>query len=355
MSREGKGSPDDRRNWHLREIGAKAAQDMLPRVTGSDEIDWGPVRIAHIDTGYTRHTTFGFGDAAGTNLLTGLQTNFVDEGETDPLDPLDYDAADNHPGHGTRIGAIMYGRKVGDFEGGVAPGCPVVPYRATNSVLLLDLTNEHRGLIGKAIKHAIDDADCNIISMSLGTPGLPAKNMGRAVDLAYKAGVIVVAASGNNIGDQLTFPGRYARTICAAGIEPDGGIYGVHEETFRKYIDVFAPADGIYRPEMKLVDGTPVEADLGFGDGTSYATACVAGAAALWLAYRDEEIDDLYDKPWQTIEAFRSMLRTTGRPLATSRRGIRARLLDIPRLLEDPLPEPDTLKFVTWKAVKHRV
>lgn len=209
------------RNWHINEIKAdRAWKLMTDPATG--EIDYGDIRIAHIDTGYTEHPVFG---GEPSNLIVDQGTNFIEMDQLFPSDPMNYRG---FPGHGTRIGSVMYGNLPGEMRG-VAPECPVVPYRATNTVILSRLVNKHTRAIGKAIKHAVDDTGCSVISMSLGTPGIPfgapAKNMGLAVDHAYDSGVITVAASGNNATDHVTYPAKYFRTICAAGINPDGTIY----------------------------------------------------------------------------------------------------------------------------------
>lgn len=87
------------------------------------------------------------------------------------------------------------------------------------------------------------------------------------------------------------------------------------------------------------------------GDGTSYATACTAAAAALWLAHRGDEILQKYDKLWMTIEAFRTMLSPTASPLAETREGIETGVLNIERLLIDDLPEQDSLTCEARLAV----
>jgi subtilisin family serine protease len=334
------------RGWHIDAIGAAVAwRLMTDPATG--EIDYGDVRIAHIDTGYTEHPVFG--PPTDTNLITDQWTNFI---ETDRREPFDHMAYRGFPAHGTRIGSVMYGDLPGEMRG-VAPRCPVVPYRATNSVILARAVNDHVAAIGKAIRHAVDETDCSVVSMSLGTPGWPKKNMGRAVDHAYEAGVIVVAASGNNASDHVTYPGKYFRTICAGGISPDRTIWREHEEQMRPFIDIFAPADAIYRANSRLGPNGPEIGDYrDDGDGTSYATACTAAAAALWLAHRGEEIEEKYAEPWMTVEAFRKMLAATATPLAETRPGIDTGVLNIPGLLTEGLPEVTTDDYEDRRAVK---
>ncbi|MDJ0685728.1 MAG: S8/S53 family peptidase [Alphaproteobacteria bacterium] len=337
------------RNWHIRAINADEAwKIMMDPETG--EIDYKDVRIAHIDTGYTEHPVFGPWNGEPNSLITDQWTNFVETDERSPKDPLDYSG---FPGHGTRIGSVMYGNLPGEMRG-VAPDCPVVPYRATNSVILSRLVNRHVRAIGKAIRHAVDATDCSVVSMSLGTPTFPVKNLGRAVDYAYENGVITVAASGNNVSDHVTYPGKYYRSICAGGIGPDRKIWREHAENYRPHIDIFAPADDIYRANAKLEYGRVVSTYRDGGDGTSYATACTAAAAALWLAHRSEEIEEKYDQPWMTIEAFRALLKSTATPLAETRPGVDTGILNIAGLLSAELPEPESLQCEDRLAARQR-
>ncbi|WP_299617214.1 S8/S53 family peptidase [Pelagibius sp.] len=340
------------RNWHIKEIRADEAwQIMVDPATG--DIDYKDVRIAHIDTGYTEHAVFGPWNGEPNNLITDQWTNFIETDERSPRDPLNYKG---FPGHGTRIGSVMYGNLPGTMRG-VAPDCPVVPYRATNTVVLSRLINRHVSAIGKAIRHAVNDTDCSVISMSLGTPGIPfgspAKNMGRAVDHAYDCGVITVAASGNNVSDHVTYPGKYFRSICAGGISPNRTIWREHAEPFRGFIDIFAPADEIFRADATQGDGRVGPGEYAeTGDGTSYATACTAAAAALWLAHRSEELNTVYEEPWMTIEAFRSMLKSTAAPLAETRPGVETGVLNIVGLLTEALPEARSLEYESRLASK---
>jgi len=336
------------RGWHIGAINADAAWSlMVDPETG--EIDYGDVRIGHVDTGYTPHPVFGAADGTDTNLITDQWTNFIETDRREPLDPLDYRG---FPGHGTRIGSVIYGDLPGEMRG-VAPRCPVVPYRATNTVVLSRLTSKHLPAIGQSIRHAVDQTNCSVISMSLGTPAFPVRNMGAAEDHAYDSGVIIVAASGNNASDHVTYPGKYFRTICAGGISPDRRIWREHNEMMRGFIDIFAPAEQIYRANSVLVDGRIQPSEYrGDGDGTSYATACTASAAALWLAYRRHDIDAAYDEPWMIVESFRTLLQETAAPLAETRTGIRTGILDIAALLEANLPEPGMLSYEERTAIR---
>ena len=76
-----------------------------------------------------------------------------------------------------------------------------------------------------------------------------------------------------------------------------------------------------------------------------YATAHVAAAAAMWLVRHDEKLDKQYKKPWQRIEAFRSLLKTTSSGIKggyPTKKG--TGILDIHALLKAKLPKATALK-----------
>ena len=306
------------------------------RITGGSAdprgIDWRGVRVAHIDTGMRAHPVFG--DIAGglswVKLSQGV--NYV-ETDKSPLEPphsrsgqLPNDAmdwisdltAEGIDGHGTRTLSVLCGdgayvRGTQKSRVGMLPGLPVVPYRVTDTVLLAQrtvLTN-----IGKAIRHAVDN-DCKIISMSLGFPIMRSTALGEAVDYAYDAGVIVLAAGGQFI-DKVTYPGKFSRTIGVGGHTPQRKIWHLahYSKTMQRFIDVWAPSTEIVRANPKWKSDGRLFDDED-GEGTSYGTVHVVAAAALWLRHHGEnKLQAHYPKGWQRVEAFRHALRAGSVPL----------------------------------------
>jgi hypothetical protein len=190
--------------------------------------------------------------------------------------------------------------------------------------------------------------------------------MGRAVDEGYEAGMIIVAAGGQII-DSVCYPAKYKRTIGVGGVTEKGKIRHAYTAGL-EWLDVWAPAAEVLRVDSlapagattlpPLEGGDPGWSSLsaasdsgshsglsGKGSGTSYATAHVAAAAAMWLRGRGTDISVAYGEPWQRVEAFRHLLRTTGGSINGKQpaKGGR-RILDIKALLEADLPIPNNLQ-----------
>lgn len=312
--------------WFLGKINAPSAWGLFPG--GRDGQAWRGIKVGHVDTGLTAHPAFGGGPGISKHVLWHEGVNYKSGGF--PVDPLGYPG---NPGHGTKTASVIAGCDHANGYFGVAPGATIVPYRITNSVVV-DFVN-NKTAMGEAITHAVIHAGCRVVSISLGDPCMAAPSARAAIDLAYEEGVVVVAAAGN-VTSEVTFPGNHPRTVTAGGSTKSnrpwqGGSRGVR-------VDLSAPAADVYRAEPGGLYG-------GGGDGTSYATAQIAGAAVLWLAYRDKEIKQFYNEGWQVVEAFRTLARSSVHvPPNWPDREFGEGVLDCEALLKASLPAPASLK-----------
>ena len=331
--------------WYLDTIRARRAWSLLG--ASPDTLPWGDIKVGHIDTGITEHPVF-FNAAGSSWVRWDRGINFKEPGRL-PVDPLSYDG---YPGHGTRTSSVLAGRAAAEPFSGVAPGVTVIPYRITNTVVIDFLNNDTQ--IARALKHAVFDAGCHVLSISLGDPCLPAEGAGAMIDAAYDSGVIVVAAAGN-VTSEVTYPGRFSRVITAGGSTRmntpwQGGSRGLK-------VDLSAPADEIHRADAILDKdkGTTAYVYGGGGDGTSYATAMIAGAAALWRAFHAGALATLYPQGWQIVEAFRQCARrsaTVPQGWPTTEYG--AGILNVEALLRHPLPPPASLVYQSRLAANER-
>ncbi len=323
--------------WNHRSVKAPQALARLPAKANGD-VNWGTIRVAHLDTGFTRHAAFGPWAADGNNAIIRTPgKDFFDPKRTSALDPLTPVTPPQEPGHGTRTAAVLAGRSADGAFIGIAPGLPIAPYRVNNDSLILDRACR---AIGRALDDVVAAGDCQVVSISLGFPVVLDKAMGRAVDRAYDAGIIVCAAAGQPL-DRVVYPAKHRRCIGVGGYRKSNRIYQRYDRYGR--IDAWAPADRITRPEAL----TPHQYSGG-GDGTSYSTLHVSAAAAIWLRYHGAAIGQSYGKSWKRVEAFRTVLRQSQRPLpfktpAKDFPGLSSGKLDIANLLAMPLPDPALL------------
>ncbi|MBA4211633.1 MAG: hypothetical protein C0449_00980 [Polaromonas sp.] len=334
-------------DWHIdhRGVGAAEAWHMFaaePRF--ASRLPWGDVRIAHLDTGYTRHAALGWENGKSPFVHPDLGYDFWngDHDQNGPLDPF----LPGSPGHGTRISATISGfypsAQGGPFYG-VAPGAQIIPYRVTDSVIV-DHVQHH---IRDAIRHAVA-TNCHVVNISLGALR-PSKSLAAALDDAYDAGLIVVCAAGQVWGE-VVYPGRFNRCLTMGGVGP--GLKPWSSAATGIYVDLCGPADEVRRVLAETLKQEKAGLAIApkTGDGTSYATACCSGAAGLWLAWHG--LDQLRLKYastglWQIPKAFKYLATTTAKKGAwasniDNRYG--SGVLDIPALLRAPLPDAGAMR-----------
>lgn len=331
-------------DWNRRIVRLDKALAMMP-TKADGGVAWGNLKLAHLDTGYTEHPSLGFRDGVSPWVKVDLGFDFF-ANRADPRDPLTKTAWQG-PGHGTRTASCLAGGA--DGYQGLAPRLSLVPYRVNDNSLIFSRSVE---AIGLAIPAALKRG-CQVVSISLGFPVVGDGEMGQGVDLAYDAGVIVVAACGQ-MTDQVSYPAKHRRAIGVGGFKKSGPIYWKYQRYNR--VDIFAPADHILRGETHK-GANPYR--YGEGDGTSYAVPHVAATAAMWLVHRRAEIAELYagaKNQWMKVEAFRKLLRDTQlRPTFKPPEGCRAGMLNAEALLKAKLPKPDTLRYEEDLAQDDRV
>jgi len=309
------------------------------------DIDYGNLIVGHIDTGFTQHPALGWKQGASPFVHTDRDRNFFyDElfpnPETSTLvfanplsaeDPLTGASG----GHGTRTASVLAGYSEEERFFGSAPRVPHVPVRISNSVWI---NNVMEGL-SDALAWLIDQVGCQVITMSMGAalPAVVSSRVKAQIDRAYERGIIYVCAAGN-IVESVVAPARNPRTIAVAGTTP-GGIPWANS-SHGPQVDISAPCDPIRRATVSRTG----KFSIGYGDGTSFATQLVGGAAALWLARHGPALDRAYPEPWQRVAAFLRLLTDTARiPAEWDSRQYGAGILQADALLSAPLPPSSSL------------
>jgi hypothetical protein len=310
-------------DWHLEAIRAPAAWALLG---GADSIPWGGVRVGHIDTGYTLHPALGFGTPSPW-VDTGLARTFF-AGQT-PTDD---------PGPGKGIDPLAFSMDAPSAPGGafygVAPKVPLVPVRIANHVWI----NHAQEEFAQAVAYLVDDVKVGVISLSMGIfLSTIRKNLRKALNKAYDSGVIVVCAAGNVVQDVVA-PARLSRTLAIGGVAlVNNKLVPWSGSSHGPEVDVSGPAEGIRRASSRRGKFTYG----GGGDGTSYATAMTAGTAALWLCKHASALPTQYPQPWQRVEAFKEVMRTTvSVPSPWNPGSFGSGVLDAHAVLAAPLPAP---------------
>ncbi|QEG00341.1 Subtilisin DY [Stieleria maiorica] len=305
--------------WHLGDAFSQLAAARAQ--IGSDPA---VVRIAHLDTGYDPdHQTF-----PKDIVEKRLQRNFVDvETPDDARDPGNTGPLRN-PGHGTATLALLAGgpfqfRGAGyQFDGllGGAPQTRIVPLRVGNSVVQLTTSGVARAIHYAAQLCGKKRTCVHVISMSMG--GVASQAWADAVNQAYEAGIVYVAAAGNNYSagifgvptHQIVYPARFRRVIAACGVMADRTPYydldfGTMQGNWGPR-SAMATAMSAYTPNVPWARIGCNELVSMDGAGTSSATPQIAAAAALYLQLHADALFDSqeYPEPWMRVEAVRRAL-----------------------------------------------
>lgn len=237
--------------WSLPQIGLPTAWNTS---TGSAS-----VIVAVVDTGV---------DAAHPDLngkiTTGVNAgyNFVSNNTN---------TTDDHF-HGTFVASIVaMNTNNGQGGAGVCWACMIMP------VKVLDYNGSGSTFnVAQGVDYAVAHG-AKVINMSLGSPSSDS-TLQTSVDNAWNAGVIVVAASGNNNGPVL-YPAAYPNAI-AVGSNNQAGVKSSFS-SFGPELDVMAPGEGVFGA-LCTCNGNG--GGYATGSGTSFASPHVAGVVALMIS-----------------------------------------------------------------------
>lgn len=211
------------------------------------------IKILVLDTGIDyRHPDITPNFKGGINFTNSRATDYMDRN-----------------GHGTHCSGIIAGADR-NYLGivGVAPGAHLYAGKVLNDNGSGSFDWLIRGL-DFAVEKKMD-----IVSMSLGADFDPGEEVHAAIKRARDAGIILVAASGNEAG-HVNWPAAYDEVIAVGAI--DQAFDAADFSNFGEAVDVAAPGVDIYSsyPNKRYAKLS----------GTSMATPMVTGVIALLQAY----------------------------------------------------------------------
>jgi subtilisin family serine protease len=197
------------------------------------------------------------------------------------------DPQDRRNGHGTLMAGIISASRNNELGTvGVAPNAKIMVIKALN-----DNGKGKFSDIAKAIIYAAD-MKANIINSSWGCNCALPTILKKAYSYAYKKGLVIVSAGGNNGSGKNNYsPANLKQTIGVASVDHEGLL-----SNFSNYgagIDISAPGEnilstlaqgalGFKNPETKM--GKDSNFDYYYYSGTSLSAAYISGVCALVLA-----------------------------------------------------------------------
>jgi serine protease len=265
--------------WHLAQVGAERTWDIQKGRTD--------VAVAVVDTGIAYEDFGPFRRAP-------------DWGDRGFLPGFDFVNGDSHPNdddsHGTHVASTI-GEATDNREGvaGLAFDCGLMP------VKVLDETGSGTFFaVAEGVDYAVSFTQngaqpVKVINMSLGGPS-PSETLRRALDRAEAAGVVVVAAAGNDGARRIDYPAAFPSVIAVGAL--DARKEKAPYSNFGPELDVVAPGgdldrddsgdgdvDGVlqqtFDPRTAAQQGRFDDFAYFYFEGTSQATPHVAALAAL--------------------------------------------------------------------------
>ena len=234
--------------WGIKKV---KAPEAWPTTRGAK------VKVAVVDTGIDMdHPNLVANVKGGTNASMPIPV------------PVPTPPEDDH-GHGTHVSGTIAAAAI-QAQGSVIG---VAPEAELYAVKVLD--GQGRGYLSgiiSGIEWCVKN-NMNVLNMSLGGPD-DNQSFHDAITAAYKAGVAIVAAAGNDSGGPVAYPAAYTETIAvsASTLEDDFAYFS----SKGPQVDFIAPGHKVY---STLKDGK-----YGTYSGTSMACPHVTGLAALAIA-----------------------------------------------------------------------
>ena len=273
-------------------------------------------------------------------------------------------------GHGTHMAGIIAGRDPGfrpdkpddDVFAGVAPGAQILNMKVATGDGGADVS-QVIAAIDWVVQHRNDNGmNVRVISLAYGTTSTQPASvdpLAHAVENAWRSGIVVVAAAGNDgiSSPSLLMPAADPYVIAVGSVD-HLGTKSLNDDTVADFSnggsasrrpDLVAPGKSVVSlrvPGSYIDDMHPeglIEDELAHryfrGSGTSQSTAVVAGAVALLLD----------DRPYLTPDQVKALLRSSADKLKVSQPAMGTGVLDVEGALHTSVLST-LLSRQTWPA-----
>lgn len=188
---------------------------------------------------------------------------------TDSTDVADLEDVTDRDGHGSWVvGIIAASYNNGKGLTGIMPEATIMPVKVLDKEIQGKPTGDITDVV-KGIDHAVNNG-AHVINMSFGGE-IDSISLKNACDRAAAAGVILVAAAGNDGDSTIEYPASYDSVISVGSVERDENHSSF--SSYNNYVDVTAPGRGIFV--------TGKLGGYGTTSGTSFSSPQVAAMAIM--------------------------------------------------------------------------
>lgn len=197
-------------------------------------------------------------------------------------------------GHGTHVAGIIAATDNSIGVIGVAPAANLYPIKVLN-----DAGTGYVSDVIEGLEWAISN-NLQVVNMSFGSNS-GNEALKEAISLAYQAGLVLVAAAGNNAGGSVTYPAAYPEVIAVSATDSSDNL--AQFSSTGPEVDLSAPGTNILSTYKRSKYATL--------SGTSMAAPHASGAVAEVLATPINPLYDLNGNGYWDPQEVKSLLENT--------------------------------------------
>lgn len=214
-------------------------------------------------------------------LDTGVTPNGNDSVNcTKHIDKTEENNSTDGNAHGTHVAGIIAAELNNKGGAGIAPEAEIIDIKVLDSAGSGKDSNIIQGI------NAAKNENVDIMNMSLGGIGYnPAVE--KVVNEAYKSGIAIFVASGNDGGTNMAYPAALDNVICVGAV--DNNNQRASFSNYGSWVDLSAPGVDIW--SIAIADDSDAVGGFRLMSGTSQATPVAAGEAAVILSAKVDSLN----------------------------------------------------------------